>query len=59
MARAVRPDGLGTIAGDDPVRRVSRDPAGGDRLAERLLDLAEGRRDAALLDEDDPGQAAP
>ena len=48
MDRSVMPDVLGTIAGDDTVLLVSRDPAGGDRLAERLLDLAEGRRDAAV-----------
>lgn len=46
MDRSVMPDVLGTIAGDDTVLLVARDPAGGDRLAERLLDLAEGRRDA-------------
>jgi transcriptional regulator of arginine metabolism len=45
------PDVLGTIAGDDTVLLVSRDPAGGDRLAERLLDLAEGRRDVGAPDE--------
>ncbi|AXK45605.1 arginine repressor [Brachybacterium saurashtrense] len=45
LDRSVMPDVLGTIAGDDTVLLVSRDPAGGDRLAERLLDLAEGRRD--------------
>ena len=47
MDRSVMPDVLGTIAGDDTVLLVARDPAGGDRLAERLLDLAEGRRDLA------------
>ncbi|MGP9539923.1 arginine repressor [Brachybacterium sp. AOP43-C2-M15] len=47
MDRSVMPDVLGTIAGDDTVLLVSRDPAGGDRLAERLLDLAEGRRESA------------
>ncbi|MGO3211481.1 MAG: hypothetical protein ACTIJK_16990, partial [Brachybacterium sp.] len=45
MDRSVMPDVLGTIAGDDTVLLVSRDPAGGDRLAERLLDLADGRRE--------------
>ena len=48
------PDVLGTIAGDDTVLLVSRDPAGGDRLAARLLDLADGRRDAA-----DPAEVPP
>src|SRR5690625_3433666 len=46
MDRSVMPDVLGTIAGDDTVLLVSRDPAGGDRLAARLLDLADGRREA-------------
>ena len=31
---------LGTIAGDDTVMVISRDPAGGEALAQRLLDLA-------------------
>jgi len=31
---------LGTIAGDDTVMVISRDPAGGEVLAQRLLDLA-------------------
>jgi transcriptional regulator of arginine metabolism len=31
---------LGTIAGDDTVLVISRDPAGGEALAQRLLDLA-------------------
>jgi transcriptional regulator of arginine metabolism len=47
LDRSVLPDVLGTIAGDDTVLLVSRDPAGGDRLAARLLDLAEGRRESA------------
>lgn len=49
MDRSVMPDVLGTIAGDDTVLLVARDPAGGDRLAERLLDLADGRREIADL----------
>jgi transcriptional regulator of arginine metabolism len=53
------PDVLGTIAGDDTVLLVSRDPAGGDRLAARLLDLADGRRDLAALDEDGEPREAP
>ena len=47
LDRSVMPDVLGTIAGDDTVLLVSRDPAGGDRLAARLLDLADGRRHPA------------
>lgn len=31
---------LGTIAGDDTVLVISREPAGGEALAQRLLDLA-------------------
>jgi transcriptional regulator of arginine metabolism len=31
---------LGTIAGDDTVMVISRDPVGGEDLAQRLLDLA-------------------
>lgn len=31
---------LGTIAGDDTVLMISRDPAGGEALAERMLGLA-------------------
>jgi transcriptional regulator of arginine metabolism len=33
---------LGTIAGDDTVLVISRDPAGGEALAQRLLALANG-----------------
>jgi transcriptional regulator of arginine metabolism len=33
-------DILGTIAGDDTVLVIGRDPAGGDALAQRFLDLA-------------------
>jgi transcriptional regulator of arginine metabolism len=36
-------DVLGTVAGDDTVLVVCRDPAGGGALADRLLALAEGR----------------
>lgn len=36
---------LGTIAGDDTVLVISRDPAGGDALAMRLLALANGDTD--------------
>jgi transcriptional regulator of arginine metabolism len=36
------PDVLGTIAGDDTLLVVSRDPAGGHALADRLLALAAG-----------------
>jgi transcriptional regulator of arginine metabolism len=36
---------LGTIAGDDTVMVIARDPQGGDALAERLLRLAEHHRE--------------
>ena len=38
--KAELPDVLGTIAGDDTVLVISRDPAGGDALARRFLALA-------------------
>lgn len=39
------PDVLGTVAGDDTVLVISRDPAGGEPLAHRFLDLAEAHHD--------------
>jgi transcriptional regulator of arginine metabolism len=41
--RAAWPDILGTIAGDDTVLVITRDPRGGTGIARRMLDLAEGR----------------
>ncbi|CAN5466660.1 arginine repressor [soil metagenome] len=38
--KAEIPDVLGTIAGDDTVLVIGRDPAGGDHLARRFLALA-------------------
>jgi transcriptional regulator of arginine metabolism len=38
---AALPDVLGTIAGDDTVLVIGRDPAGGDDLARRFLALAD------------------
>ncbi|MDO4919512.1 arginine repressor [Kocuria sp.] len=38
--RSVTPEILGTIAGDDTIMVVSRDPRGGEELARRFLDLA-------------------
>ena len=35
---------LGTVAGDDTVLVIARDPAGGDALAAEFLSLAERRR---------------
>jgi len=43
--QSVLPTVLGTIAGDDTVVVISRDPAGGDALAGRFLALASGRDD--------------
>jgi transcriptional regulator of arginine metabolism len=43
LDHAAWPSILGTIAGDDTVLVISRDPAGGDALAARLLALAERR----------------
>lgn len=41
--RAAWPSILGTIAGDDTVLVITRDPLGGEDVAARLLDLAEPR----------------
>lgn len=45
--RAELGDVLGTIAGDDTVVVISRDPAGGDVLAQRFLDMANHPHDPA------------
>ncbi len=42
MDKAELGDVLGTIAGDDPVVVIARDPAGGGALEQRFLDLANG-----------------
>jgi transcriptional regulator of arginine metabolism len=39
--RAGLPEILGTIAGDDTILVVTRDPAGGQRIAQRFLDLTQ------------------
>jgi len=44
MDHAAWPAILGTVAGDDTVLVIARDPAGGADLAARLLTLAERRR---------------
>lgn len=44
MDHAAWPSILGTVAGDDTVLVIARDPAGGAELAARLLALAERRR---------------
>jgi transcriptional regulator of arginine metabolism len=40
LDRAALADVVGTIAGDDTVMVIARDPTGGAALAARLLDLA-------------------
>ncbi|MGN6606289.1 MAG: arginine repressor [Jatrophihabitans sp.] len=40
LDRARLPEVLGTVAGDDTILVISRDPAGGDALAARLVALA-------------------
>jgi transcriptional regulator of arginine metabolism len=42
LDRAGLPDVVGTIAGDDTVLVVARDPAGGPALADRLCTIARG-----------------
>jgi transcriptional regulator of arginine metabolism len=44
MDHAAWPSILGTVAGDDTVLVIARDPAGGAELAARLLAVAERRR---------------
>jgi transcriptional regulator of arginine metabolism len=44
LDHAAWPSILGTVAGDDTVLVIARDPAGGDGLAAQLLALAERRR---------------
>lgn len=46
------PDVIGTIAGDDTVLMITRDPAGGAALAERMLDLSLGARPAHTASEE-------
>jgi len=45
--KAELPDLLGTIAGDDTVLLISREPAGGDALARRILALADSHAQPA------------
>lgn len=45
LDRSVVPGLLGTVAGDDTVLLVAADAEGGEALASRVLELAEGRRD--------------
>jgi transcriptional regulator of arginine metabolism len=46
LDRAGLPDVVGTIAGDDTVLVVARDPSGGPALADRLCAIAHGNRTA-------------
>ncbi|MGO9082411.1 MAG: arginine repressor [Streptosporangiaceae bacterium] len=48
LDHAAWPSILGTVAGDDTVLIISRDPAGGQDLADALLRLAERRAHAAV-----------
>ena len=50
------PDVLGTIAGDDTVLVIARDPDGGAALAARLLALAERTPAVVPRTEDRPGR---
>ncbi|MDQ4114395.1 MAG: arginine repressor, partial [Actinomycetota bacterium] len=46
---------LGTIAGDDTVLVIGRDPEGGDVLARRILGLADHRTtEPSTLDQKEP-----
>jgi transcriptional regulator of arginine metabolism len=45
LDRARLPDVLGTVAGDDTILVVARDPSGGRALIGRILDLAQSRVD--------------
>jgi transcriptional regulator of arginine metabolism len=45
-------DILGTIAGDDTVLVIGRDPQGGDALAQRFLDLANDPHHSTSADKD-------
>lgn len=54
LDRAALPDVIGTIAGDDTVLLISRDPAGGATLAERMLGLATTARTALDNQGDNP-----
>ncbi len=54
LDQSVLPTVLGTIAGDDTVLVIGRDPAGGDALAARFLALASGRDDVRTTLEEKP-----
>jgi transcriptional regulator of arginine metabolism len=43
LDHAGHPEVLGTIAGDDTVLLIARDPAGGVQLAERFASMADGQ----------------
>ena len=51
LDKAELPEVLGTIAGDDTVLVIGRDPSGGDELAHRFLALAEAHADLPDGDE--------
>lgn len=49
LDHSLLPGVLGTVAGDDTIFLVTRDPLGADAVAERLLSLAEGRAAAGSV----------
>ena len=59
MDKAELGDVLGTIAGDDTVLVISRDPAGGALLERRFLDLANGAHRTTLDDTTHPTKGHP
>ena len=58
LDHSVMPSVLGTIAGDDTVLVVTRDPDGGAAAAARFLALAAGRASADTSDRADPRETA-
>jgi transcriptional regulator of arginine metabolism len=52
--KAEFPEILGTIAGDDTVLVIGRDPSGGDALARRFLSLADTHHQQADQKEENP-----
>jgi transcriptional regulator of arginine metabolism len=55
----VLPDVIGTVAGDDTVLLVTRDPAGGADVARWLLALAEQAAPEHAVDQADPRPHSP
>jgi transcriptional regulator of arginine metabolism len=59
MDKSHLPDVLGTIAGDDTVLVIARDPAGGEALERRFLGLANGAPRTAPDDTPNPRKGHP